>query len=57
MLVVTGFSPTLPMTRTDIVDPDPTFVGLGRAIPAAGIASVFLWTGKGSRHLVPLSLA
>ena len=49
MLGVMGFSLTLPMTRMAIVDLNPTFVGLGRAIVAAGIASVFLWVGKAPR--------
>lgn len=49
MLGVMVFSLTLPMTRMAIVDLDPTFVGLGRAIVAVGIASIFLWVGKAPR--------
>jgi drug/metabolite transporter (DMT)-like permease len=41
-LGVFGFSLTLPATRAAVVDLDPTFVGLGRAIVAAVLAMVVL---------------
>jgi drug/metabolite transporter (DMT)-like permease len=46
MLGVLGFSLTLPATRLAVVDLDPTFVGLGRAIIAAGLAAIILWIAK-----------
>jgi len=46
MLGVLGFSLTLPATRLAVVDLDPTFVGLGRAIVAAGLAAIALWVAK-----------
>lgn len=42
MLGVIGFSLTLPATRLAVVELDPTFVGLGRAVVAAFIAGVAL---------------
>ncbi len=46
MLGVLGFSITLPATRLAVVDLDPTFVGLGRAVIAAGLAAIILWIAK-----------
>jgi drug/metabolite transporter (DMT)-like permease len=46
MLGVLGFSLTLPATRLAVVDLDPTFVGLGRAVIAAGLAAIILWIAK-----------
>jgi len=42
MLGVAGFSLTLPATRIAVVDLDPTFVGLGRAMIAATLAGIAL---------------
>ena len=41
-LGVLGFSFTLPMTRLAVEDLDATFVGLGRAVVAAGLAAIVL---------------
>ncbi|NEQ23913.1 MAG: DMT family transporter [Microcoleus sp. SIO2G3] len=41
-LGVLSFSLTLPATRVAVVEFDPTFVGLGRAIVAAGLAAIAL---------------
>lgn len=41
-LGVLGFSLTLPATRIAVSDLDPVFVGLGRAVVAAGLAVVIL---------------
>jgi drug/metabolite transporter (DMT)-like permease len=49
MLGVLGFSLTLPATRLAVVDLDPTFVGLGRAIVAAGLAAITLWVAKAQK--------
>jgi drug/metabolite transporter (DMT)-like permease len=46
LLGVFCFSLTLPATRLAVVDLDPTFVGLGRAIIAASLAAVALWATK-----------
>lgn len=46
MLGVLGFSLTLPATKLAVVDLDPTFVGLGRAVIAAGLAAIILWIAK-----------
>lgn len=43
LLGVAGFSLTLPATRLAVVDLDPTFVGLGRALVAAALAGMALW--------------
>ncbi len=48
MLGITGFSLTLPATRLAVTSLDPTFVGLGRAIAAAGLAAIALWLGRAS---------
>ena len=42
LLGVLSFSLTLPATRVAVVELDPTFVGLGRAIVAAGLAAIAL---------------
>lgn len=42
LLGVVGFSLTLPATRIAVIELDPTFVGLGRALVAAAIAGVAL---------------
>ena len=49
MLGVLGFSFTLPATRLAVVDLDPTFVGFGRAIVAAGLDVIALWIAKAPR--------
>jgi drug/metabolite transporter (DMT)-like permease len=41
-LGVLGFSFSLPATRLAVEDLDPTFVGLGRALVAAGLAAILL---------------
>jgi drug/metabolite transporter (DMT)-like permease len=46
MLGILGFSLTLPATRLAVVDLDPTFVGLGRAVVAAGFATIGLIAGR-----------
>lgn len=46
MLGVLGFSLTLPATKLAVVGLDPTFVGLGRAVIAAGLAAIILWIAK-----------
>jgi drug/metabolite transporter (DMT)-like permease len=47
-LGILGFSLTLPATRVAVVDLDPTFVGLGRGIVAAGFAAVGLIIARSS---------
>lgn len=42
LLGVFSFSLTLPATRVAVAELDPTFVGLGRAIVAAGLAAIAL---------------
>lgn len=49
MLGVAGFSLTLPATRLAVVELDPTFVGLGRAIIAAIIAGIALAIARAPR--------
>ncbi|OAI19740.1 MULTISPECIES: DMT family transporter [Methylomonas] len=49
MLGILGFSLTLPATRLAVADLDPVFVGLGRAVVAAGLAAVVLWWAKAPR--------
>jgi drug/metabolite transporter (DMT)-like permease len=46
LLGVFCFSLTLPATRLAVVDLDPAFVGLGRAIIAASLAAIALWATK-----------
>jgi drug/metabolite transporter (DMT)-like permease len=46
LLGVFCFSLTLPATRLAVVDLDPAFVGLGRAIIAANLAALALWVTK-----------
>lgn len=48
LLGVFCFSLTLPATRLAVVDLDPAFVGLGRAIIAASLAAIALWATKAS---------
>ncbi len=48
MLGVIGFSLTLPATRLAVTSLDPTFVGLGRAVVAAGLAAIALWLSRSS---------
>ncbi|HZB92727.1 MAG TPA: hypothetical protein VE397_14875, partial [Stellaceae bacterium] len=45
-LGVLGFSVTLPATRLAVSALDPTLVGLGRALVAAGVAAVALWATR-----------
>jgi len=42
-IAVVSFSPTLPAMRVAVTELDPLFVGLGRALPAALLAALFLW--------------
>lgn len=49
LLGVAGFSLTLPATRLAVVELDPTFVGLGRAIIAAIIAGIALAISRSPR--------
>lgn len=44
MLGIVGFSLTLPATRLAVMDLDPVFVGLGRAVAASILAAVALLT-------------
>jgi drug/metabolite transporter (DMT)-like permease len=46
LLGVFCFSLTLPATRLAVVDLDPAFVGMGRAIIAASLAAIALWATK-----------
>jgi drug/metabolite transporter (DMT)-like permease len=46
LLGVFCFSQTLTATRMAVVDLDPAFVGLGRAIIAASLAAIALWATK-----------
>ncbi len=58
LLGVLGFSLTLPATRLAVVELDPTFVGLGRAIVAALLAAMVLRATRqklpGREHVRPL---
>ncbi len=44
-----GFSLTLPMTRVAVQEMPPLFVGLGRALIAAGLGSFLLWRRRTPR--------
>jgi drug/metabolite transporter (DMT)-like permease len=48
-LGVMGFSLTLPATRLALTELDPVFVGIGRAIVAAGIAGIALAIARSKR--------
>lgn len=43
LIAVVLFSLTLPFTRLAVAELDPTFVALGRALVAAGLAGLWLW--------------
>ena len=43
LIAVALFSLTLPFTRLAVAELDPTFVALGRALVAAGLAGLWLW--------------
>lgn len=46
LLGVFCFSLTLPATRLAVIDLDPAFVGLGRAVVAGSLAALALWSAK-----------
>jgi len=55
LIGVAAFSLTLPATRIAVAELDPTIVGLGRAIAAAGLAGVVLFF-NGARFPAPTHL-
>ena len=46
LIAVALFSLTLPFTRLAVAELDPTFVALGRALVAAGLAGLWLWHAR-----------
>jgi drug/metabolite transporter (DMT)-like permease len=49
LLGVLGFSGSLPATRVAVEQLDPTFVGVGRAVVAGGLAALGLWLTRQPR--------